>query len=146
MNLKLFRNKNFSLIVFGEIISLFGTQFQSYALSLYVLKITGSAAKFASVLALGFIPQIILGPVSGVFVDRLDRKKIILIINTLNCIVIAALASVYMANGGLKMSYIYIAVMIMSVNSVIFDPAVSTVFPAYWKKNSLCLQIPYTLL
>lgn len=147
MNLKLFRNKNFSLIVFGEIISLFGTQFQSYALSLYVLKITGSAAKFASVLALGFIPQIILGPVSGVFVDRLDRKKIILIINTLNCIVIAALASVYMANGGLKMSYIYIAVMIMSVNSVIFDPAVSTVFPSILEKEQLMsANSVYTLI
>lgn len=137
MNFKLFKNKNFSLIVLGEVISLFGTQFQDYALSLYVLKITGSAAKFASVLALAFIPQIILGPISGVFVDWLDRKKIIIIVNALNCMVVAALASAYMINGSLKMSYIYAAVMIMSVNQVIFDPAVGTVFPSILEKEQL---------
>lgn len=77
MNLHLLRNRNFILSIFGQLVSLIGTRMQSFALSLYVLKITGSASKFAAILSMTFIPELILGPIAGVLADWFDRKKLI---------------------------------------------------------------------
>ncbi|HBA05094.1 MAG TPA: MFS transporter, partial [Clostridium sp.] len=61
MNFKLLKQKNFLLLMLGKLVSLVGSEMQGFALSLYVLKITGSAAKFASVLAITLVPKIIIG-------------------------------------------------------------------------------------
>jgi hypothetical protein len=45
------------------------------ALSLYILVTTGSAAKFGYVIVMSIIPMLILGPISGVITDNLNRKK-----------------------------------------------------------------------
>ena len=65
MNLKVLKNKNLVLVILGQFVSGFGTFIQSFALSLYVLKKTGSAALFASVLVVSVIPRILLTPFCG---------------------------------------------------------------------------------
>ena len=60
--------------MFGKITSLVGSNMQSFALSLFVLNTTGSATKFASILAVALIPQLILGPFAGVIVDWFYKK------------------------------------------------------------------------
>lgn len=140
MNLKMFKilkNKNFSLLIFGELVSLFGTQFQDFALSLYVLKITGSATLFASILAITLLPQIILGPMAGVFVDWFDRKKTIVYLNLLNGVVILLLSIAFLTSGQLKLGYIYAAVFVMAINQLMFAPAVGTVIPSITKESDL---------
>lgn len=67
---------NFSLIVVGQIISLFGSSIQRFALSLYVLDKTGSASIFANILALSIIPTILIAPISGSIADK-DRKSVV---------------------------------------------------------------------
>lgn len=137
MNFRILKNKNFSLLIFGELVSLFGTQFQDLALSLYILKITGSATKFASILAVAYIPQIILGPAAGVFVDWFDRKKTIIYLNLLNGVVILLLSIAFLTTGQLKLGYIYAAVLVMSINQIMFSPAVGTVIPSIMKESEL---------
>lgn len=56
MKVGLLKEKDFSLLMMGKFISLVGTQMQSFALSLYVYKKTGSAAMFASVIVAALIP------------------------------------------------------------------------------------------
>lgn len=75
MKFNLLKEKNFSLLMFGKITSLIGSNMQSFALSLFVLSTTGSATKFASILAIALIPQLLLGPFAGVIVDWFYRKK-----------------------------------------------------------------------
>ena len=77
MNFSVLNKKDLSLLMISKFISLIATQMQELALSLYVLKTTGSATLFASVLAVAIIPQLILGPLAGVFADWYDRKKMI---------------------------------------------------------------------
>lgn len=137
MNLKILKNKNFSLVVFGELISMLGSNLQSFALSLYVLKLTGSAAKFASVLALSLIPELILAPFAGVLVDRLNRKKIIVLINILNSIVVLCLSSILFRFGKIPLVYIYITSLVLAFNNVIFSPAIRTIIPSVVDKENL---------
>lgn len=137
MNIGLLKHKDFRLLMLGKFVSLLGSRMQSFALSLYVLKATGSPAKFASVLAISIIPQIILGPIAGVFVDWLDRKKIIVYLDLFSGILVGIYAFVYRINGGLSLIHIYILVIMLSIISIIFGPAITTVIPSIIKKDNL---------
>ncbi|KYH35576.1 enterobactin exporter EntS [Clostridium tepidiprofundi DSM 19306] len=137
MNIKLLKQKDFSLLIMGKLVSLVGTNMQNFALSLYVLKITGSATKFASVLAVTLIPELILGPVAGVFADWFDRKKIIVYLDMLSGIIVGIFAVIFKINGGLSLGYIYILVILLSMASLLLQPAVNTVIPSIIKKDEL---------
>ena len=72
----LMKNKNFIIIVIGQIISLFGNAIQRFSMSLYLLEFTGSTAAFSTILAVSTIPYIIFAPISGRLSDNINRKKI----------------------------------------------------------------------
>lgn len=137
MKNNLTKNKNFLLLITGKLISVFGTQIQDFALSLYVLKITGSATKFASVLAVTILPQIILGPICGVFVDWLDRKKLMIVLDIISAAIVMYIGVIYKANGSLTMGYIYFAVIALSVVSLIYSSAAGAVVPCIVEKEEL---------
>lgn len=71
---KLF-HRNFSLMIIGQIISLFGNAILRFALSMYVLDLTGSAAAFGTILAVSMIPTVLLSPVGGIIADRINRRN-----------------------------------------------------------------------
>ena len=64
MTEKLF-TKNFTLLILGQLTSLFGNFILKLALSMYVLEATGSAAIFAGILSAATIPTILLSPLGG---------------------------------------------------------------------------------
>ena len=65
MEQKLF-TKDFTLVVIGQIISLFGNATIRFALPLYLLNLTGSSALYGTVMAFAFIPTILLSPIGGI--------------------------------------------------------------------------------
>lgn len=137
MNFKLLRQKDFLLLMLGKLVSLIGSEMQTFALSLYVLKITGSATIFASVLSITIIPRLVLGPIAGVFIDWIDRKKIIVFLDMLSGIIIGIHAVIFMINGGLSLPNIYVLVLALSFISLVFQPAISTIMPSIIKKENL---------
>ena len=68
---KLF-HKDFTLVVLGQIISLFGNAILRFALPLYILELSGSAALFGAVSAMSFLPMIIMSPIGGMIADRMN--------------------------------------------------------------------------
>ena len=137
MKFKLLKDKNFSLLMFGKITSLIGSSMQSFALSLFVLATTGSATKFASILSIALIPQLIFGPIAGVFVDRFNRKKILVILDLISGVVVSIFAVIYFITGELPIVYIYMLAIILSLISTLFQPALQTVLPSIIKKEDL---------
>ena len=81
MNTKKLFNKDFTMVVIGQIISLFGNAIIRFALPLYLLNQTGSAALFGIVSACSFIPMIILSPIGGIFADRVNKRNIMVILD-----------------------------------------------------------------
>ena len=69
-------NRNFILMIIGQIISLFGNAILRFSLSLYVLQVTGSASIFATILAVSILPTILLSPFGGILADRVSRRSI----------------------------------------------------------------------
>lgn len=78
--MKLF-NKNFVLVVIGQIISLFGNAILRFALPLYLLDETGSSVIFGAVMACSFIPMVILSPIGGMLADRLNKRNIMVVLD-----------------------------------------------------------------
>ena len=77
---KLF-SKDFTLVVIGQIISLFGNATIRFALPLYLLNLTGSSALYGTVTACAFIPAILLSPVGGIVADRVNKRNIMVILD-----------------------------------------------------------------
>lgn len=80
MNQKLF-SKDFTLVVIGQIISLFGNAALRFALPLYLLNQTGSSALYGTVMACAFIPSILLSPVGGIVADRVNKRNVMVILD-----------------------------------------------------------------
>ena len=75
MKTKLFQ-RDFSMVVIGQIISLFGNNILRYALPLYLLNKTHSAALYGTVMALSFLPMLLLSPVGGIVADRVNKRNV----------------------------------------------------------------------
>ena len=74
MQTKLF-SRDFTLVVIGQIISLFGNAILRFALPLYLLRETGSSTLFGVVTACSFAPMVILSMAGGVLADRVNKRK-----------------------------------------------------------------------
>ncbi|CEP95439.1 macrolide-efflux protein [[Clostridium] sordellii] len=86
---KLF-NKNFTLLVIGQIISLFGNSILRFALPLYLLDTTKSATLFGAVSACSLIPMVIVTPFGGIVADRVNKRNIMVALDFLTAILILA--------------------------------------------------------
>ncbi len=92
MKRKLF-SRNFTLLVLGQISSLFGNYILRLALSMYVLEVTGSAAVFAGILSAATIPTILLSPLGGILADRADKRKVMVALDALTGTVVLCVAA-----------------------------------------------------
>ena len=81
-------NRNFIMVVLGQIISLFGNAILRFALPLYLLNQTGSAALFGIVSACAFIPMIILSPIGGIFADRVNKRNIMVVLDFVTAVLV----------------------------------------------------------
>ena len=77
-------NRGFTLLILGQASSLFGNYTLRFALSMYVLELTGSAAVFSTLLAVSMLPTILLSPLGGLLADRADRRKVMVALDLLS--------------------------------------------------------------
>ena len=73
MKSKLF-HRNFSLLIAGQASSLLGNGILDFAMSMYVLDKTGSAAVYAGFLTASMIPSILFSPLGGILADRGNKR------------------------------------------------------------------------
>lgn len=137
MKRALLKNKNFSLLLAGNAVSLLGSNMQQFALSLYVLALTGSATIFSTMLAISILPRIILTPFAGVFGDWFDRKKSIVTMDTINGLLIGAYAILFFLKGGISIFGIYLLVVLLEITEIFFGSAMAAVTPSIVKKEEL---------
>jgi MFS family permease len=137
MNRKLLKNKNYTLLIVGNLVSLLGSNIQQFVLSLYVLAITGSATLFASMLAISILPRILLSPVAGVFGDWFDKKKSIVILDIINGLVLFGFAGIFFINQSLSIGLIYLLVVILEITEIFFHSSMSAVIPSIIDKDNL---------
>ncbi len=73
------RYRNYRLYWFGQIVSLIGTWMQSVSLPWLVLLLGGKPILLGAVLALQFAPSMVLAPLGGVLADRVDKRRLLMV-------------------------------------------------------------------
>ena len=87
----LFR-RDFTLVVIGQIISLFGSAILRFAVPLYLLRQTGSPALFGAVGAAAFVPAVLCAPIGGVVADRMNKRSIMAALDFFTAALVLAFA------------------------------------------------------
>ena len=130
------KNKNFIIIVIGQIISLFGNAIQRFSMSLYLLEFTGSTASFATILAISTIPYILFAPIAGMLSDNVNRKKIMVYLDLFCAILIGGYGFILLQ--GRDSELIVGTVMFMlSICFTLYGPAVTSSIPQIVEEDNL---------
>ncbi|MEW5931041.1 MAG: MFS transporter, partial [Gemmatimonadota bacterium] len=101
--------RTFFLIWIGQMVSSLGSGLSRFGLGVWVFEKTGSATSFALVLFFAVLPGILLSPVAGAYVDRWDRKRVMIATDAGAALGTLAVALLLFA-GRLEMWHIYAVV------------------------------------
>lgn len=91
--LRALRHPNFRLYFFGQAVSLLGTWVQQVALGWLVYRLTGSALLLGTVAFLSQAPLLVLAPIAGIWIDRYDRRRLMLAVQWLMMLLAGGLAA-----------------------------------------------------
>jgi len=128
-----FRNRNFSLMWTGQLVSTMGTALSSLAASIYVYHLTGSALSVGLMLMSTAAPSLVVGLFAGVFVDRYDRRKIMILSDFLRAVLIILVPFLV----PLSIIWLYVIIALTSAIAQFFDPAFESVTPEVASEKEL---------
>ncbi len=137
---------SFTNLFIGQVVSVFGSLIYSYYVGFYLLDITNSIVLFGAYISFLMVFRLVMGYVSSVIVERLDKVKIIvysdLILGIL--MLLTGLILLVVSPGINNTVYILIMINIIStfLNSL-FNPAVNSLYPLLL--NGENLKIGYSL-
>ncbi len=100
--------RTFILVWFGQTISLIGSGLTAFSLGLWVYDHTGAVTPFAINTLSAVLPMILLSPLAGVVVDRLDRRSVMLI-SDLGAGLSTLAVALLLAGGNLEVWHVFLA-------------------------------------
>lgn len=127
--------KDFTLVVIGQIISLFGNAAIRFVLPLYLLNRTGSSALYGTVTACAFLPAIILSPVGGIVADRVNKRNIMVILDFSTAGLIAAFS--LSEGGGNLVMMITVTLMLLYGIAGAYQPSVQASIPVLVSQENI---------
>jgi MFS family permease len=128
-----FRRGSFALLWVAQFISTAGSGLTVIAASILVYRETGSAASVGLVMIASAVPSLFIGLVAGVFVDRYDRKRIMVASEILRALLIASVPLLLTVN----VAWLYILIALSSAVGQFFEPAQTSVLPELASEEEL---------
>ena len=123
----IFRNRYFSYLWTGQLISTIGDALTSLAASILVYEITGSVFQVGLILMASAAPTLVFGLIAGVIVDRYDRKTIMIVSCLLRAVLVGLIP--FLVLGGDEIVWLYVLVLASASVQQFFDPANDSVLP-----------------
>ena len=120
----------------GQTISNLGSSFTFLALPLVVFKLTGSAINLAITTTAFFLPYLLFGLVIGAWVDRVDRKRMMIAVDLGRAVVIASIPALA-AIDALSVWWIYAATFLTSTLTIAFDSGEFAAIPSLVDRDDL---------
>lgn len=114
----------FTIIWLGQVASLCGSALSSFAVGVWVYQTTGSATQFALIALFASLPGLLLAPLAGALLDRLDRRGLMLVADLGAGLATLALA-LLLWTGRLHVWHIYLIVGINRIFDSLKVPALS---------------------
>ena len=120
------RNRDFTLLYTGTLISLGGDWFLTVALLDLVLQLTGSATLASLMLLCQSLPIFIFTPLAGHVIDRVDRRKLMIAMDLIRT---GACLLPLLARSASLLPFAYAGVIVISIGSAYFEPASQAALP-----------------
>jgi MFS family permease len=117
---------DFRFLLAGNLISGLGSWLLVVALPYQVFRLTGSTAATGLTLAAESLPALLAGPVAGVFVDRWDRRRLMIATDLLRAV---AVAGILLADRPDRLVWLYLALVAENLGTVFFRPAARALVP-----------------
>jgi MFS family permease len=130
---RLARDARFSAFWLAGTISVFGDRLHQIAIGVMVLAMTGSALQTGLVWVAATLPNLILGPIAGTFVDRWDQKRVMIVSDLLRAGLVLALP--FIVAGQLWL--VYPVVFLITTISLFFRPAKAAIIPRIVRREDL---------
>ncbi len=128
--------KNIILFLTSQMISLFGTSLVQYAIMWYITLETQSGVMMTISIICGFLPTFFLSPFAGVWADRYDRKKLIIIADTMIALATLILAIVFLL-GYDAMWLLFVMSAVRAFGTAVQGPAVGAFIPQMVPEDKL---------
>lgn len=130
--------KNLSLLLVwaGQIVSLFGSGLTSFTLGVWLYQQTGSASNFALVALCTALPQMLISPLAGVWVDRYNRRRLMALADSGAAICTLIIAALFFS-GAIQVWQIYLVTLLSSACSALQAPAYSALVATAVPKDQL---------
>jgi Na+/melibiose symporter-like transporter len=119
-------HRDFRLVLGAGLISMTGDWILAIGLAYYIYAVTGSTLASATMLLASLVPQILFSSVAGVFVDRWDRKRTMVVANLLLCL---GLAPLLLVHGAGQVWIVYLVLVWEGVVEVFASPAEQAFVP-----------------
>jgi CRP-like cAMP-binding protein/sugar phosphate permease len=120
-----FKRRDFVLMWLAQLVSTAGSSLTDLAAAIYVYDQTGSALAVGLTLMATAVPSLVVGLIAGVFVDRWDRRKVMMASNLLQGAVVALIPFLL----GLDITLLFVAILVNAGVKQFFDPAYEALIP-----------------
>jgi Na+/melibiose symporter-like transporter len=114
------RTRDLRFLLAAGLVSMTGDWLLGVGLAYSVYALTGSTLASAAALLASFVPQVVVGSVAGVFVDRWDRKRTMVVANL---VLAVGLLPLLMVSGAQRIWLVYVVLAAESIVEVFFAPA-----------------------
>ena len=118
-------NPSFSALWVGQLISLFGDRVNQIALAAFVYEVTDSPLAVALTFFAGMVPNLVLSPIAGAYVDRWDQKQVLVVSDILRAAAVLLVPVAILFNVWLA----YPVVFLITTISIFFRPARQAILP-----------------
>jgi predicted MFS family arabinose efflux permease len=120
----------------GQTISSLGDAFTGFALPLLVYKLTGSALNLAISSAVTFVPYLLFGLLIGAWVDRIDRRRLMLLTDVARALLIASVP-LLAAAGFFTLWYVYVVQLLAATLAIGFNAALVAALSSLVDRDAL---------
>lgn len=115
-------SRPFLIMWFGQAVSLIGTGISRFALMIFAWEITEQATAITLAGVMSMLPAITIGIFAGTFVDRWNRKIILIVSDMIAGVATIGLLLIH-SNNALELWHIYVALLIMGTVEAFQSPA-----------------------
>lgn len=120
----------------GQLVSLIGSSLTAFVLGVWVYQRTGSVTQFSLIFLAATLPAVLVAPFAGALADRRDRRRLMLVADTVAAVGTAALAALVAADA-LAVWHIYLATALSAAASTVHQVAYQAMTPALVGKRHL---------
>lgn len=127
-------SRHFSFLYLSQMLSSLGSSITQVILPIIVFQMTHSVAQMGIIMALSILPNVIMLPFAGIFVDRINKIKIMIVIDSLRFFMLSILTILALLDN-ITINVLYTYMFISSLVGTLFQPAYSSVRAKIFTKD-----------